>query len=151
MFKVCFRSTRVTEQHTFSMPPSILAFTFIYSFFFGGNRLFWGLDQVRFTLGSTHVVEQLSFSLFLSISTFDFYSILGLFGALMGYYWGWGRVQTLFWGLLMKLNNFIFLYYLSFWHLIFTWFWGYFWLFGDLTGYYWGWGRVQTLFWGLLM
>ena len=30
-------------------------------------------------LGSTHVVEQLSFSLFLSILTFDFDSILGSF------------------------------------------------------------------------
>ena len=32
-----------------------------------------------FVLGSTHVVEQLSFSLFLSILTFDFDSILGSF------------------------------------------------------------------------
>ena len=30
-------------------------------------------------LGSTHVVEQLSFSLFLSILTFDFDSIFGSF------------------------------------------------------------------------
>ena len=35
---------------------------------------FWGLG-----LGSTHVVEQLSFSLFLSILTFDFDSIFGSF------------------------------------------------------------------------
>ena len=52
-------------------------------------------------------VEKNSFhidSLFLSILTFTFDLILGhflLFGALTGYYWGWGRVQTLFWGLLM--------------------------------------------------
>ena len=39
-----------------------------------------GLGQGSTTdLGSTHVVEQLSFSLFLSILTFDFDSILGSF------------------------------------------------------------------------
>jgi len=35
-------------------------------------------------LGSTHVVEQLSFSLFLSILTFDFDSILGSFLTIWG-------------------------------------------------------------------
>ena len=35
-------------------------------------------------MGSTHVVEQLYFSLFLSIKTFDFDSILGLFLTLWG-------------------------------------------------------------------
>ena len=42
-------------------------------------------------LGSTHVVEQLSYSLFLSIPTFDFDLILEyfflLFRVLMGYFW----------------------------------------------------------------
>ena len=52
-------------------------------------------------LRSTHVVEQLSFSLFLSILTFDFDSILESFLTLTGYFWGWGRVQQLIWGLLM--------------------------------------------------
>ena len=41
---------------------------------FGG--LEWGLTNV---LGSTHVVEQLSFCMFFSILTFDFESILGSF------------------------------------------------------------------------
>ena len=27
----------------------------------------------------------------------------------MGYFWGWGRVQKLFWGLLIQTNNFCFL------------------------------------------
>ena len=27
----------------------------------------------------------------------------------MGYFWGWGRVQRLFWGLLIQTNNFCFL------------------------------------------
>ena len=37
-----------------------------------------------------------------------------LFGALMGYFWGWGRVRQLFWGLLMYLNNFPLLYFFQF-------------------------------------
>ena len=48
--------------------------------FWGPNGLFLGLWRGSKTvLGSTHVVEQLSFSLFLSILTFDFYVILGSF------------------------------------------------------------------------
>ena len=43
-------------------------------------------------LRSTHVVEQLSFSLFLSILTFDFELISGLFFT----FWG---PKGLFWGL----------------------------------------------------
>ena len=42
-----------------------------------------------FVVGSTHVVEQLSFCMFPSILTFEFDSILRLFltfGALMGYF-----------------------------------------------------------------
>ena len=52
-------------------------------------------------LGSTHVVEQLSFSMLPSILIFDFDLLLGsflLFGALMGYFWGWSRAQKLFKG-----------------------------------------------------
>ena len=48
--------------------------------FWGPNGLFLGLGKGPITvLGSTHVVKQLSFSLFLSILTFDFDSILGSF------------------------------------------------------------------------
>ena len=32
----------------------------------------------------------------------------------MGYFWGWGRVRQLFWGLLMYLNNSYFLCFLAF-------------------------------------
>ena len=56
--------------------------------------------------GVSHVVQQLSISMFLSILTFDFDLILGLFFTFWGYFWGLGRVHTLFWGLLMYLNNF---------------------------------------------
>ena len=72
--------------------------------FLGPNGLFLGLWKGSKTvLGSTHVVEQLSFSMLPSILTFDFDLILGsflTFGALMGFFWGWDRVQKLFWGLL---------------------------------------------------
>ena len=66
-----------------------------------------------------------------------------LFGALMGYFWGWGRVRKLFWVLLMQLNNFHFLYFFQFQ--------GNFLCFWALMGYFWCWGRVQKLFWGLLI
>ena len=48
-------------------------------------------------LGSTHVVEQLSFSLFLSILTLDFDSILGSFLTFWGpngLLWGLGTGQN---------------------------------------------------------
>ena len=55
-------------------------------------------------LGSTHVVEQLSFSMFPSTLAFDFDLMLGsflTFWTIMGYFWNWGRVRKLFRGLLM--------------------------------------------------
>ena len=83
-------------------------------FFFNSNILFWLNFRVIFwlhgalksffgvgvgfdnCLGSTHIVEQLSFSMFLSILTFDFWGPFLLFGALFGYFWGWGRIQNCF-------------------------------------------------------
>ena len=62
------------------------------------------MGGTKTVLGSTHVVEQLSFSMFPSLLTFDFDLILGLFftfWALMGYFWHWGRAQKNFGGLLM--------------------------------------------------
>ena len=48
--------------------------------FWGPNELFLGLRQgLNTVLGSTHVVEQLSFCMFSSILIFDFYLILGSF------------------------------------------------------------------------
>ena len=88
----------------------ILTFDFdliLGSFFdFGGpNGIFlgsiWGSKTI---LGYTHVVEQLLFSIVTLILNFDFDLIFGsflTFWALMGYFWGWGRVQKLFSGLLM--------------------------------------------------
>ena len=53
--------------------------------FWGPNGLLLGFGQGLTTVvGSTHVVEQLSFSLFLSILTFDFDSILGSFFTFWG-------------------------------------------------------------------
>ena len=90
-------------------------------YFWGPNGIFlgsmWGSTTV---LGSTHVVEQLSFLLFLSILTYEFDLIFGsflLFVALMGYFSGVRKVRQRFWGLLMYLNNFHFLcfFQLTFW------------------------------------
>ena len=67
----------------------------------------WTFDfylDSKTTLESTHVAEQLLFSIVPPIRTFDTDLILGsffTFGGLMGYFWGWGRVQKLFWGLLI--------------------------------------------------
>ena len=48
--------------------------------FWGPNGLFLGLGKGSNTvLGSTHVVEQLSFSMLSSFLIFDFYLILGYF------------------------------------------------------------------------
>ena len=68
--------------------------------FWGPNGLYLWLGKGSITvLGSTHVVEQISFSLFLSNPTFIFDLILGsfrLFGVPTGYnIGGWGRVQSL--------------------------------------------------------
>ena len=86
------------------MFPSILTFDFdliLGSFltFWGPNGLYLGSGKgSNAVFGSTHVVEQLLFSMFLSTLAFDF-DLLS--GALMGYFWGWVRVRKLFWGLLM--------------------------------------------------
>ena len=46
---------------------------------------FWGRETVQKTvLGSTHIVKQLSFSMFPSILTFDFDLILGSFLTFLG-------------------------------------------------------------------
>ena len=53
--------------------------------FWGPNGLFLGLGKGSNTvLGPTHVVEQLSFSMFPSILTFDFTLILGSFLTFLG-------------------------------------------------------------------
>ena len=53
--------------------------------FWGPNGLFLGSGfSSNIVLGSTHVVEQLSFSWFLSILTYDFDSILGSYFTLWG-------------------------------------------------------------------
>ena len=68
-------------------------------------------------LGSTDVVEQLSFSMFLSILTLDFDLVLGSFLTFWspnGLFLGLGKGSKTVWGLLMQLNNFHILCYLQF-------------------------------------
>ena len=71
----------------------------------GPNGLFLGsMWCSRTVLRSTHVVEQLSFSLFPSIPTFDFELSLGLFrifGALLDCFCVHCGAQKLFCGTLM--------------------------------------------------
>ena len=109
---------------------------------------------LKTVLGSTHVVEQLSFSMFPSILTFDLDSILGSFLTFWGPNWLFWRsrkgsktffvstniVEQLSFSLLPSILTFDF-------DLIS----GHFWHFGALIGYFWGWSRVQQLFWGLLI
>ena len=62
------------------------------------------LSPLKTVLGSTHVAEQLLFSMFPSILTFDFALNLGSFLTFWGsngLFWGQGGVQKLFWGLLI--------------------------------------------------
>ena len=89
--------------------------TFDFDLIFGSFLTFWGSGWGSKTvLGSTHVVEQLSFSMLPSILTFDFDLILGSFltfcglnglflglGFPNGLFFGWGRVRQPFLGPLM--------------------------------------------------
>ena len=55
-----------------------------------------GVDEWFNKCFGVYLVEQLSLSMILSILTFEFDLFLGLsliFGALMGYFWGKGKVQ----------------------------------------------------------
>ena len=101
-----FGSTNIVAQLSFSMLSSIVTFEF--DLVLGLFLTFWGFFVVEFgskTISRcTRVVKHLLFSKFSSIPTFDFDLILGsffTFGALMGLFWGRGRVQKLFWGLLI--------------------------------------------------
>ena len=68
-----------------------------FSTFLGPNglllRLEFGLTTV---LGSSHVVEHHSFSMFPSIVMFDFGVIFYFWGALMGHFWGWEGFKNCF-------------------------------------------------------
>ena len=102
---------------------SILAFDFdlifvSYLTFWGPDGLFLGWTRGSSTVfGSTHIVEQISFSMFLSILTFDFDIVLESFCTLLspnGLFWGWGRGRRLLWALIMYLNNLNFLCFFQF-------------------------------------
>ena len=98
------------------MFPSILTFNFdpIYRFFFGflgPKGYFWVWDFVTICFAATHIVQQLLFSCFPSILTFDFVLILGLFwifGTQMVYFFWLWWFSKLFWGSLIKLQFFLF-------------------------------------------
>ena len=93
-------SNHVVEQLSFSIFSSILIFDFSLTLgslasFCGPNGLFLGLGFPNglfiglglgstTVLGSSHVIEQLSFSMFLSILTFDVDLILGSFFTFWG-------------------------------------------------------------------
>ena len=100
-------------------------------------------------LGSTNIVEQLSFFMFLSIMTFEFDFILGsffTFGALMGYFWGWSRVKKMFWGSTHIVEQLLFSFIPSILILDFDYFWGsFFSLFWGLNGLICGWSVVPKL------
>ena len=88
----------MVEQLSFSLFLSILTFDFnlilgLFLTCWGSNGLFWGGFNVglKTVVGSTHVVEQLSFSMIPSIPTFEFDLILGsflTFWAPNGLFWG---------------------------------------------------------------
>ena len=116
----------------------------------GPNGLFLGLWKGSKTvLGSTHVVEQLSFSMLPSILTFDFDSILVPFLTCWGPNWlflglGWGStivlrsnhvVEQLFFFKVPSILTFDF--DLNFGSVLTFW---------ALTGYFWAWVRVQKCF-----
>ena len=87
------------------MIPSILTFEFgliLGSFlsFWGPNVLVCGIEVGFDNSFGIYSCSRTTFiSMFLSILTFDFDLILGsffTFGALMGCFWAWGKVQQLF-------------------------------------------------------
>ena len=70
----------------------------------------WGWDRSKTVFGSTHVAEQILFSIVPSILTSDFDLIFFLLiGAIIGFIMVKGEAQKLFWCLLMYLQNFFFL------------------------------------------
>ena len=83
---------------------------------------YWAIFGVRIKFKKFFGVYSCSWTTFNFYTYFDFnfwgwldFGVIFLFfGALMGWFWGWVRLQILFWGLLIKFNNFHFLYFLQF-------------------------------------
>ena len=63
----------------------------------------------------------------------------------------WIGAREVFWGLLIKTDNFYFVRFFCFLTFLFFAFFGYFEPFGALSGYFWGWGGAKEDFWGLLI
>ena len=94
-------------------------------------------------MGSTHVVEQLSFSLFLSILTFDFDSILGSFLTFWGpngLFLGLKKGSKIVLGSTHVVEHFSFSLFLSILTFDLTQFWGHFFSFLGYTGLFLGFG-----------
>ena len=115
----------------------------------------WAIFRVgvgfKTVLGSAHVAEYFSFSLFLSILTFDFDLILGsflTFGGPNGLFLGLGKDSNTFLGSKYVVEQLSFSMFSSILTFDFTYFMVIFLVLGALTGYFWGWGRVQQLIWG---
>ena len=116
--KMCFGVSSCSWTTFIFMIPWIVTFEFnlIFGSFclFGPNGLIlWSEYALTTDLGSTHKVEQFSFSVFPSILTFDFDLILGSFfifwGALMGYFWFEVGFNNSFGVLLCSWTTFIFI------------------------------------------
>jgi len=92
-------------------------------------------------LESTHIVEQLSFSLCLSILTFDFDLILGSFFYFLGpngLFLGFGKGSINVLGSIHVVENLSFCIFPSFLIFDFYLILGSFLIFGALMGYFWG-------------
>ena len=93
-------------------------------------------------MGSTCVVEQLSFSMFPSILTFDFDLILGsffTFGGPNGLFFGLGKGLKTVLGSTYVIEQMSFSMFPSILTFDFDLILGSFFTFGALTGYFWGW------------
>ena len=96
-------------------------------------------------LGFTHVVEELSFSMFPSILRFDFDLFLGSFFTFWGphgLFLGWGRVRQLIWAL----GSTHVVGQISFLTFDFDLIFGSFYTFLGPNRLFLGWGRVRQLF-----
>ena len=109
------------------------------------SQPYWVEVNIEAVLGSTHVVEQLSFSMFPSILTFDFDLIFGLFWlfeALLGYFVFNVGLKNCFGVHSCSLATFIFYDYLNYDIWIWINFGVVFVFFGARMGWLWGWSKV---------
>ena len=110
----CFESTAISFCFKFSQIWGL--FSLFESFgviFCGPLGLFLGSRSGSKTFSEpTNVDYQFLFwkysPIFLFFYSAKFWAFFCTFWALRGYFWGWGKVQKLFWDLLIQANNFYF-------------------------------------------